>query len=106
MRTLARWSAAVAVLVVLGFFAESGLGAPPQYTIQDLGFYQGGLFSGLGLNDLGQVVGSANDGAVMWDHGQYIDLGRYPGAQGVCGVDISNSGLIDQRQLESATDDN
>jgi len=97
---------AVAVLVGLaapefgGQTIPAGTSATPTYNIIDLGTLGGGSSVALGVNDMGQVVGSADIAgglrhAYLWANGVMIDLGTlgFPTAQSEAS-DINNQGVV------------
>jgi len=68
---------------------------PPSYVIIDLGTLGGWSSVGLGINDLGQVVGGADtlEGvrhAYVWEAGVMTDLGTLPGLAHAEARDINN----------------
>jgi len=72
----------------------------PSYNIIDLGTLGGGSSVALGVNDKGQVVGSADTPqglrhAYLWENGVMIDLGTlgFPAAQSEA-WDINNQGVV------------
>jgi len=97
---------AVAVLVVLTVPQFGGQAVPakrrlnPTYNIIDLGTLGGATSTALGVNDKGQVVGSADTPqglrhAYLWENGVMTDLGTlgFPTAQSDA-WDINNQGVV------------
>ena len=72
----------------------NGLSAP-----QDLGFLGSGQFSEAhGINDLGEVVGAADNGTVihafLWQNGTYTDLGSLGGAGAASVAYVINNSTV------------
>jgi probable HAF family extracellular repeat protein len=71
----------------------------PTYVPCDLGTLGGESSCALAINERGQVVGwaetvSGQRHAVLWDHGEVLDLGLLPGAARSEAWDINDEGLI------------
>jgi len=105
--TTATRTIAVAVLVGLTAPEFGGQASPAwrpvtlTYNIIDLGTLGGGSSVALGINDKGQVVGSADTPqgqrhAYLWENGQMIDLGTlgYPPPAQSEAWDINNQGVV------------
>lgn len=84
-----------ALFMVSGSAGTSG----PLYSIIDLGTLGGSTSVALGINNLGQVVGSADDvsgkrRAFLWQNGTMTDLGTLPGANYSEAWDINNLSVV------------
>lgn len=96
----------VLLVAVLGFLACPEFGAPAtssqestltRYQIRDLGTLGGASSVALGVNERGQVVGSADTSeglrhAYLWENGVMSDLGTLPGHAQSEAWDINNLG--------------
>ena len=89
-----------APLLMLGLAASAALGSGP-YTITDLGTFGGSSSFAIGVNDAGQVVGSAytsGDAAqrpFLWSAGGgMVDLGSFGGSGDSAGFGINAAGQV------------
>ena len=94
VRALTRLVAFVAFS--LPVISRGDVSTPPVFRITDLGVIPGKtVFNAFGINDLGQVTGSADDTVFLWSRSTgMLDLGKPAGFDSAFGSEINNNGQI------------
>ena len=94
-----RWLLCLAVVAAESPPPQAAHGAAPRYLIIELGTLGGRTSAGMGINNLGQVVGGADgvDGirhCCRWEGRSAVDLGSLPGEPVCEATDINEGGTI------------